>query len=128
MKATSPPSTRKKYGNLSPVWSAVGVPTPRVKAGPVCTNMGVEAKIEAACRKALLEYGGALLKLQGTTGWPDRLAILPNGVHFFVEFKRPGGALSPIQRYVMGRLKALGHEAFEVDNVALFKRLVNERL
>jgi hypothetical protein len=68
------------------------------------------------------------VKQQGTAGFPDRLALLPNGKHFLVEFKRPGGEMSPMQRFIMARLKGMGHECFEVDNTAMFRMLVNERL
>lgn len=89
--------------------------------------MTSEASIEQASRVWLEGRGGKLVKIQGFTGWPDRLALLPNGRHFFAEFKKPGGELSLLQRHILRQLRDMHHEAFEVDNITLFKRLVNER-
>ena len=86
-----------------------------------------ESDLEREARTFVTRQGGLFLKLQGTAGWPDRLVLLPNGCSFFVEFKRIGGQLSPLQRHYLQELKLLGYEAFEVDNIHLFKRLVNER-
>jgi len=86
-----------------------------------------EASIEQTSKAWLELRKGKLIKIQGTAGWPDRLALLPNGRHFFVEFKKPGGELSLLQRHTLRSLRDIGHEAFEVDNITLFKRLVNER-
>lgn len=68
-----------------------------------------------------------MVKMYGQ-GWPDRQCLLPNGKHFFVEFKRDGGELSPSQKHMQQVLRAMGYECFEVDNRHLFERLVNERL
>ena len=89
--------------------------------------MTSEAGIERAAKEWLELRKGKLVKIQGTTGWPDRLALLPNGRHFFVEFKKPGGELSLLQRHILRQLRDMNHEAFEVDNITLFKRLVDER-
>lgn len=43
-------------------------------------------------------------------GVPDRVCFLPGGRVVFVELKRPGGKLSPIQVKVLDRLRAVGAE------------------
>lgn len=44
-------------------------------------------------------HGVALkLEVKGRRGWPDRIAILPVGVTFYVELKAPRGVLSRLQR------------------------------
>jgi len=86
-----------------------------------------ESDLESQCRALVKVAGGEFLKIQGTRGWPDRLVLLPNGRHFFVELKRPGGELDLLQKYTLRLLRDLNHEAFELDNVALMKRLIRER-
>jgi hypothetical protein len=87
-----------------------------------------EASIERRCVAYAQKHGARLDKFDSFTGAPDRICFLPNGRHFLVEFKRPGGELSPIQRHVMSQFVAMGHACFEVDNRHLFERIFNERL
>jgi hypothetical protein len=67
---------------------------------------GVEAKLEAACRKRAREVGGWLVKFvsPGHAGVPDRILILPGGSVWFLEFKRPGAKLGPLQERWKRRL------------------------
>jgi len=88
----------------------------------------LEADVERKCAVIAQRHGCVLLKIENRTHWPDRLCLLPNGRHFFVEFKRPGGELSPGQRHVQSQIVAMGHACYEVDNVDLFKRLLAEHL
>jgi hypothetical protein len=53
---------------------------------------------------------------QGSTGWPDRMVLLPKGRVVFVEFKRPGGKLRPLQKERHRQLKELGHEVWTTDD------------
>jgi hypothetical protein len=46
---------------------------------------------------------------QGIAGYPDRLVVLSNGRVVWVEFKRPGGELEPLQKFRIKRLQSLGH-------------------
>ena len=88
----------------------------------------LESGIERRCADYAQKHGAVLLKIQSTAGWPDRLCLLPNGRHFFVEFKKPGGMLSPLQAYTIKRLLQMGHYAIECDNRHLFERIFHERL
>ena len=124
MKPTSPQSTPKSSGNPRRRVSANGAATLIAKGASVST----EASIERRCAKHAALQGCYLWKVTAILGAPDRLCLLPNGRHFFVEFKKPGGEMTPIQRHVQSRLVAMGHNCFEVDNVHLFKRLLAERL
>ena len=90
--------------------------------------MNSESSIERRCAVHAQQHGCYLWKITAITGAPDRLCLLPNGRHFFVEFKKPGGEMSPIQRHVQSRLVAMRHACFEVDNRHLFERLLHERL
>jgi len=87
-----------------------------------------EANLERRCVVYAKLCGCILLKQQGTGGIPDRLLLMPNGRHCFIELKREGGRLSPLQLYTKRMYEALGHEVYEVDNYELFQRILNERL
>lgn len=52
----------------------------------------------------------------GNSSWPDRMILLPGTPVFFIEFKRPGGALSPGQAHEINELKALGLRVFVCDD------------
>ena len=43
-------------------------------------------------------------------GWPDLLAILPNGRSIFLELKAPGKKASELQAYRAKVLRDLGHD------------------
>lgn len=53
----------------------------------------------------------------GNRSWPDRLILLPNGKSVLIEFKRPGGELSPGQRQEIKELRALGHRVAVCESV-----------
>lgn len=62
--------------------------------------------------------GGLALKWVSPSmvGVPDRIVILPGGCVFFVEVKRPGGAVRPIQERVIGLIRRLGVDVHVVDS------------
>ena len=91
-------------------------------------NFSTEAALERRCAAYAQKHGGVLIKLLKRTGWPDRECILPNGRHFYVEFKRPGGEMSPVQRHVQSQIVAMNHACFEIDNRHLFERIFHEYL
>ena len=47
---------------------------------------------------------------------PDRLFIGPNGLHFFVEFKREGNVPTKAQEREIRRLRDLGHHVYVCDS------------
>jgi len=60
----------------------------------------LESKIEKDfVKKAMQEYSCIAFKFkrEGIKGGSDRLIFCPNGHSFFIEFKRPGGIISPHQ-------------------------------
>ena len=81
--------------------------------------MLLEKDIERAFCKELsvLAPGTVALKVtpDGSTGWPDRMFLLPDETVFFVEFKRPGGKLRPLQEYRKKHLEDLGFVVFKID-------------
>jgi hypothetical protein len=65
-----------------------------------------ENKIQAKIIKYLLTKNIMCSKIEATgRGWPDVLAILPNGVVLFLEIKTPTGRLSPYQVRVHHQLR-----------------------
>jgi hypothetical protein len=53
-----------------------------------------ERDIERYAARLAKIHNCLFYKLNGPPGMPDRLLITPDGVIFFIEFKRPGGKLS----------------------------------
>lgn len=49
---------------------------------------------------------------------PDRLCILPNGRHFFVEVKSQGKHPTPAQQREIRRLRDMEHPTWVVDSKA----------
>ena len=56
------------------------------------------------------------LKLMGNRGLPDRMLLLPGGRVIFIEFKRPGEDLRPLQKHVHKKLLGLNHEVKTFDD------------
>jgi hypothetical protein len=57
------------------------------------------------------------LNLTGNRGWPDRLFLVPGGRPLFIEFKRPGDDLRPLQQHRKETLQGLGYDAEAHDEV-----------
>lgn len=58
---------------------------------------------------AELRAFGCEVRKDGRQGWPDRLVLVGKDVHFWWEVKkRRGGRLTPAQKRVIPRLRALG--------------------
>lgn len=76
-----------------------------------------EKSIERALVRAVESRGGKARKFvsPGWRGAPDRIVMMPGGRIYFVELKRPGGVLRPLQRH---RLRELGVLGFEVRVIA----------
>lgn len=66
-----------------------------------------EKEIEAYFVKRVKAVGGKAYKFRSVTqrGVADRIACMPNGQAWFVELKRPGGKLSPLQELFAGEMK-----------------------
>ena len=81
----------------------------------------LESEIEQACVKIAKAHKCILLKIQGAKGYPDRLLLTPTGQAMFMEIKRPGESLRPLQRHILEDLTLKGFKAEEIDSVELFK-------
>lgn len=76
-----------------------------------------EKYIEQQLAKEVRSRGGLCEKWNsGTSGWPDRIVILPDGKVGFVEVKAPGETPRPLQRLRIRTLRRLGFKAFVLDS------------
>lgn len=78
----------------------------------VILERDLEKYFSAQCKK----YRILTLKLhvRFARGWPDRIVALENGEVLWVELKRPGGVISPLQQRVHDDLGKLGHKVHVV--------------
>lgn len=75
----------------------------------------LEKSVEEYLTQQVKNRGGECIKIETSSerGWPDRLCILPYGIVFLVETKKPkGGVLSKYQSHVIGRVNGLGAHAY----------------
>lgn len=70
----------------------------------------LESQIEKKFRLMIESHGGMCKKWvsPGSAGVPDRIVFLPGGRSSFVELKKPGGVVSPLQKKQIKKLRALG--------------------
>ena len=70
----------------------------------------LESDIERHLVRKVRDLGGRAYKFVSPTnrGVADRLIVLPSGRVWFVEVKKMGGRLSPLQRIFAEEVKALG--------------------
>lgn len=96
-----------------------------------------EKQVEAKLRKMVESHKGLCLKwvCPGWSGVPDRIVLLPGGVAFFVETKRPkGGKYSPMQLRWAGVLGLMGfmyetvHCQEDIDNLEKVIVVLQERI
>lgn len=74
------------------------------------------------------ERGGKAYKFTspGTDGMPDRLLVLPGGLICFVELKRPGQKLRPLQVRRHQQLRDLGAMVRTIDHPDQIDPVLNE--
>lgn len=65
---------------------------------------------------------------QGFNHWPDRLFLGEEGLSFWVEFKRPGGVLSPGQEIMIDDLRRMGHRVYVCDDPGKGKAIIDAEL
>lgn len=88
--------------------------------------MMLEKDIEHKLVSMVEGLGGWCLKFTcpGQTGVPDRICVLPGGITFWAELKKPkGGILSPKQKLWRDRLFGVGHNYALIRSVEDIERL-----
>ena len=71
----------------------------------------LEKQIEAYLVKRVKEIGGIPYKFTSPSnrGVSDRIVVLPGGAIWFIEVKRAGGKLTPLQVKFAETVQTLGH-------------------
>lgn len=84
----------------------------------------IERKLVAAAKKA----DGMALKFvsPGWDGVPDRIILFPGGRMAFVEVKRPGGRLRPLQEKRKEQIEALGFKVYVLDGIEQIGGILDE--
>ena len=91
------------------------------------TRNMLEKELESKLVKAVKKQGGLCWKFvsPGTVGVPDRLALMKSGRIAFVEVKRPGEHLRPIQERRKAQLEELGFKVFILDSEEKIGEILN---
>lgn len=76
-----------------------------------------EVKIETYLRDEIEKLGGKAFKFTspGNNGVPDRIVLL-NGTVKFIELKKPGKSLRPLQRVRKKQFEKMGFEVEVIDS------------
>jgi hypothetical protein len=61
-------------------------------------------------------------------GYPDRLCLTPYLFFYWMEFKRPGGALDERQIERIYELRSMGHTVYVVDNIQQAMDIHNQEI
>ena len=94
-------------------------------------TVALESVLEyEACFWISQELGVINTKFNTTsdTGYPDRIFWVPGGKPVLIEFKRPGGKVSPKQKYQIDRLRKLGYRVEVCSNAKDAFKAVKEEL
>lgn len=78
----------------------------------------LENKIEMYLKDEIEKINGKTFKFSspGNNGVPDRI-ILHQGNTYFVELKKPGEKLRPLQKAVKKRFNKLGFNVYVLDSI-----------
>lgn len=79
----------------------------------------LESQIERRLRVGVAKLGGKAYKFSSpaNNGVPDRIVLI-QGKCYFVELKKPGGKLEPLQKAVKRDFARLGFEVYKLDTIA----------
>lgn len=88
----------------------------------------LEKEIEKKLVEEVKKRGGLCWKFTSPSiaGVPDRLCLLHEGKVAFVEVKKPGGKLRPLQVLRKEELESRGFKVFVLDNETEVERIVDE--
>lgn len=86
--------------------------------------------VEEPVVKYAVSLGIKVLKVNPlwAAGWQDRIFFVPGGKPLIIEFKRPGGESSPLQKQRHKELIEAGYDHHVIDDKEEGKALVRSRL
>lgn len=87
----------------------------------------LENKIELKLRTEIKAIGGKAYKFSspGNNGVPDRI-VLYKGKCYFIELKKPGEDLRPLQKVVRKQFKKLGFDVYVMDSLKKVDEFIKE--
>ena len=89
-----------------------------------------ERDVERRLVEAVRSHGGLAIKFisPGWDGAPDRIILFPGKRLAFVELKRPGGKMRPIQLRRKSILEKFGFRVYCIDQTEMIGEVLNEIL
>lgn len=86
-----------------------------------------EKNLEKHFQAEITRRGGLTFKFTSpqNSGVFDRIAILPNGQVWFVEFKSPGKTLTSLQQVFQKRVDACNGKTWVIDGLEQFNKFFN---
>lgn len=93
-------------------------------------NAQIERDIEDEFVLYAAECGVAAKKFkdESSIGAPDRICFCPKSHTFFIEFKKPGEELAPLQEDYRRFLKSLDYHVYTCDNLDDAKTILRHEL
>lgn len=93
----------------------------------------LEKTLEANLHSQVKKLGGVCWKFvsPGNRGVPDRIVILPGGFSCFVEMKKPGESLEPLQLEIHKKIQGLKYPVYVVDSsesLIIFIQILKSKL
>ena len=85
-----------------------------------------ESTIEDHLVRRTNEIGGEVRKVKwiGRRGAPDRVVMLPGGLLYWVELKRPGQKAEPHQAREHERMRGMGQRVLIIDSFEAIEALL----
>ena len=85
-----------------------------------------ESTIEAYLCERVKDLGGEVRKVKwiGRRGAPDRVVMLPGGLLYWVELKRPGQKAEPHQAREHERMRGMGQRVLVIDSFEAIEALL----
>ena len=86
-----------------------------------------EKQIESKLTKSVKKLGGLCEKWNaGTSGWPDRIILFPDGNIAFAEIKAPNQKPRRLQTARHNALMKLGFRVYVIDNINKIGEILDE--
>ena len=109
-------------------WKNRGFDSPGRFISPIgVSSFMLERQIESRLRLGVLALGGKAYKFlsPGNNGVPDRIVLIM-GKCYFVELKKPGKDLEPLQRAVRKDFARLGFKVYKFDTLTDVEEFLKE--